>query len=201
MPHEIRQIVIIQGHPDPEGNHFGHALAQAYVSGAQGAGHGVDVINVARLNFPLLRSRSDQHGQTPESVVQAQSAISRADHVVMIYPVWNGGAPALLKGFLEQTFRPAFIFPDTKTSEPLGFFAYYTQTKALKGKSARIVATVQMPAFVYRWYFHPHPERNTLRLGGMGPVRETLIGNVQTRDVRKRERWLVKMAALGRDGR
>jgi hypothetical protein len=57
---------------------------------------------------------------------------------------------------------------------------------------------MQMPAFVYRWYFHPHPEKNTLRLSGISPIRETLIGLVEAPDGRRRERWLSKMTALGR---
>ena len=106
--------------------------------------------------------------------------------------------PALLKGFLEQTFRSTFIFPDAKPGERLGFSSYFSQRKALTGKSGRIVATMQMPAFVYRWYFHPHPERNTLKLSGISPVRETLIGLVEATDPRKREQWLVRMQSLGR---
>jgi putative NADPH-quinone reductase len=55
----LRHIAIIQGHPDPEGQHFGHALAQAYVKGATDGGHTVDLIEVAKLNFSLLRSSSE----------------------------------------------------------------------------------------------------------------------------------------------
>jgi putative NADPH-quinone reductase len=159
-------------------------------------------MDVAKLDFPLLRSKEDnEHGIPPEAIRQAQTAIVRCDHVVMLYPVWNGAMPALLKGFLEQTFRPAFIFPDAKPGDPIGFTSWITQRKALKGKTARVVVTMQMPAFVYRWYFHPHPEKNTLRLSGIGPIRESLIGRVDTPDGRKRERWLHKMYALGREGR
>jgi hypothetical protein len=46
-----------------------------------------------------------------------------------------------------------------------------------------------------------HPEKNTLRLSGLGPIRETLIGLVEAADGRKRERWLRTIRALGRDGR
>jgi hypothetical protein len=57
---------------------------------------------------------------------------------------------------------------------------------------------MQMPAFLYRWYFHPRPEKNTLRLSGISPIRETLIGQVEAPDGRKREQWLSKMTVLGR---
>jgi putative NADPH-quinone reductase len=134
----------------------------------------------------------------PDAIRQAQGVLTRSDHIVLIYPVWNGAMPALLKGFLEQTFRSTFIFPDAKPDQRLGFSSYFSQRKALTGKSGRVVATMQMPAFVYRWYFHPHPEKNTLRLGGIRPIRERLIGLVEARDPRKREQWLLRMRALGR---
>ena len=33
------KILIIQGHPDPDARHLGHALADSYKSGAVEAGH------------------------------------------------------------------------------------------------------------------------------------------------------------------
>ena len=45
---------------------------------------------------------------------------------------------------------------------------------------------------------HPHPEKNTLSLSGIRPIRESLIGLVEAPDGRRREQWLSKMSALGR---
>ena len=117
-----RHVAIIQGHPDPEHRHFCHALADAYAIGAREAGHDVVFIDVARLDFPLARSRDDlEHRPPPEAIRQAQIALARADHIVLVFPIWNGAMPAVLKGFLEQTFRSSFIFPDARTDERLGF--------------------------------------------------------------------------------
>ena len=84
--------------------------------------------------------------------------------------------------------------------ETRGFFSALKQRKALHGKTARIVATVQMPAFIYRWYFHPHLEKNTLRLSGMGRVTDSLIGLVEGPNPDRRERWLRRMHQLGAQG-
>lgn len=63
-----KRIVIIQGHPDPSRQHFGYALAEEYVAGAQAAGHEVRTIEIATLDFPLLRSKDDfEHGAAPGS--------------------------------------------------------------------------------------------------------------------------------------
>ena len=121
-----KHVVIVQGHPDPQHRHFCHALADAYAAGARGAGHEVVTVDVARLDFPLARSREDlESAPTPEAIRQVQDALTRADHVVLFYPVWNGAMPALLKGFLEQTFRSSFVFPDAKPDERLGFSSYF----------------------------------------------------------------------------
>ena len=202
MASHLKHIAVIQGHPDPQGRHYCHALADAYATGAREAGHAVEMIDIAHLEFPFLRSRDDaEHGSVPDAIREAQAVLTRSDHIVVIYPVWNGAMPALVKGFLEQTFRPGFMFPDSRPGQTLGFVSALRQKKALKGKTARVVVTMQMPAFVYRWYFHPHPEKNTLRLSGVGPIRESLIGLVEAPSGRNRERWLSRMRVFGRDGR
>ena len=153
MASHLKHIAVIQGHPDPQGRHYCYALADAHATGAREAGHAVEMIDIARLEFPFLRSRADvEHGSVPDAIREAQAVLTRSDHIVLICPVWNGAMPAL-KGFLEQTFRSTFILPDAKPGERLGFSSYFSQRKALTGKSGRVIATMQMPAFVYRWCF------------------------------------------------
>jgi putative NADPH-quinone reductase len=196
MAAQVRRIVVIQGHPDPQRSHFCHALAAAYEKGALEEGHRVDVIDIARIDVPFLRMRSDLDQEAAPAVRQAQQTLLECDHIVLIHPIWNGGAPALLRAFMEQAFRPSFIFPDTKPGEPLGFSSVFRQRKALKGKTARVVATMQMPAFIYRWLFRPHQEASALRLGG-ARVRETLIGLVESPKSSRRAGWLKQMHRLG----
>ncbi|HYA39034.1 MAG TPA: hypothetical protein VEI74_12280 [Candidatus Methylomirabilis sp.] len=47
------RIAVIQANPDPRGNRFGHALAEAYAQAAEAAGHEVRRIEIAQLDFPL----------------------------------------------------------------------------------------------------------------------------------------------------
>ena len=76
--------------------------------------------------------------------------------------------------------------------------------KLLTGKSARIVVTMGMPAIIYRWYFGAHGlkslKRNVLAFAGISPVKETLIGMVDTEDHAKHASWLAKMHAYGKAG-
>jgi len=74
----------------------------------------------------------------------------------------------------------------------------------LKGRSARIVVTMGMPALVYRWYFGAHGlkslERSILRFVGIKPIKETLIGMIGAAYEAKRKAWLQKLLALGCKG-
>jgi len=195
------RIAIVQGHPDPIGSHFCHALADAYAEGAAAAGHQVDRIDVAAMDIPFAQSRADLEGPPPEPIARAQAVLTHATHIVLVFPIWNGGMPARLVAFLEHTFRKAFVFPDSPAGARLGFAAYFTQRKALTGKSARVVVTMQMPAWLYRWFFRPHLHRNPLKVSGVSPVRESLVGTVERLSVTRRDAWLARMRALGREAR
>ncbi|HEY0954706.1 MAG TPA: NAD(P)H-dependent oxidoreductase [Roseateles sp.] len=191
------RLVVIQAHPDPAGGHLCHALAQAYADGAREAGHELRVIDVAQLDFPLLRSQQDWlHGEVPATLKPAQDDIRWADHLVFFFPLWLGDMPALLKAFLEQIARPGFAFEPVE-GNPLG-------KKLLGGRSAHVVVTMGMPALVYRWIFRAHSlrslERNILGFVGIGPIRETLIGGVDGLGAEGVAHWCTQMAALGQLG-
>ena len=191
-----KRITIIQGHPDPAEEHLCHALADAYRGGAESAGHEVRAIGVAGLTFPMIRNKADfEHGDRPDSIQEAQSVIRTSDHLVIVYPLWLGTMPALLKAFLEQVFRYDFAFQPG----PNGTFK-----RLLEGRSARVVVTMGMPVAAYRWWFGAHSlkslERNILKFAGISPVKESLFGMVENVSDDKRRGWLDGMRRLGAAG-
>jgi len=191
-----KRVVVVQGHPDPAGGHYAHALADAYAEGAQAAGHEVRRIDVARLDFPWLRNKQEhESGSVPAAIRESQETIRWASHIVILYPLWLGEMPALLKAYLEQLLRPGFAYRIDKG---------HIQ-KFLSGKSARIVVTMGMPAVAYRWYFGAHSlkalQRSILGFVGIKPVRATLIGMVEGQSNAKRQGWLEQLRILGRAGR
>ncbi|MET0660443.1 MAG: NAD(P)H-dependent oxidoreductase, partial [Steroidobacteraceae bacterium] len=157
----------------------------------------VQVIRLADLQFPVLRSQTDYERDEPvEAVRRCQDAIEWAMHVVILYPLWLGAMPALLKALLEQMLRPGFAF----SNEHPGRWP----VKFLSGKTARIVVTMGMPAIVYRWYFGAHSvrslQRNILNFVGFRRVRTTFIGGIAELSKSERTAWLEKLRVLGRDG-
>jgi putative NADPH-quinone reductase len=196
MTQAPRRILLIQGHPDGLQPHYLHALAQAYAEGAREAGHAVREVDVSRLDVPLLRSAEAwKHGPVPPSLLPVQADVLWAEHLVLLFPLWLGDMPALLKAFLEQLARPGFAFKPGADGNPFA-------AKALGGRSARVVVTMGMPALVYRYLYRAHSvkslERNILGFVGIAPVNETLIGSVEAADGAARRRWLDKLRALGR---
>lgn len=188
-----RRILILQGHPDPAGGHFGHALSDAYAAAAGAAGHEIRRVEIARLKFPVLRTRAEWEGKPPLELARTQAAIAWADHIVLFFPLWLGTMPALVKAFLEQVLRPGFAL-ETKGCR---------WVRKLRGKSARIVVTMGMPALVYRGFFLSHGvrgmERNILKFCGISPVKDTFIGLVEG-GAGHRRRALEKMGVLGARG-
>jgi putative NADPH-quinone reductase len=189
-----KRISIIQGHPDSREGHFCHALGWTYEAAAVEAGHQVRTIDVARLDFPLIRTREDfEQGKVPDDILAAQEDIRWANHLVICYPLWLGTLPALLKGFFEQTFRYGYALDiGGKTGRV---------RKLLKGRSARIIVTMGMPAAVYRYYFRAHGlkslESGILAISGIAPIRATLVGSVEKADTRHRARALAEVRKLG----
>lgn len=190
------RILVLDGHPDPDRSRFVHALADAYADAAAEAGHQVVRLDVATLGIPPLRSAGAWEDEAADAVQAAQQAIAGAEHVVLLYPLWLGDIPAALKAFFEQVMRPGFAFP--RGAEGL-------TTGLLKGRSAHVVVTMGMPAFVYRWFFMAHSlrslDRNILRFVGIGPVRWTLIGDVAGIPAETREAWLSRLRRLGAEAR
>lgn len=193
---ENRRVTVILGHPDPAPARFGRALAGACLHGAVQAGHETRFIDLAYIDFPLLRTQAEwKSGELPAALREAQDAIGWADHLVILFPLWMGSMPALLRAFFEQVFRPEFA-----QGRDGDVFA-----RRLAGRSARIVITMGMPVLAYRWYFRAHGlkslERSILRLCGIGPIRETLIGRIEALKPVARTAWLTKLEDLGRTAR
>lgn len=193
----MSRILIIQGHPDPSPERLCRGLADAYAEGARVAGHEVETLDLAVLDIPLLRTQAEfEHGGPPAALQPAADAIRRSEHVVLVFPLWLGTMPALVKAFLEQVFRPgvAFAYRDRGLPE-----------KLLAGRSARLVVTMGMPALAYRLWFQAHGvkalERNILRFVGIAPVRTTLIGGVGAIGEARRQAWLAEMRWLGERAR
>lgn len=168
-----KRILIINGHPDARAERLCTALCNAYSEGALTAAHEIRRLDVGALEFPLIRSADDFTAAPPPVIAAAQRSVLWADHLVIVFPLWMGAPPALLKAFFEQVFRYGFAIPAPGDGNPKGL---------LGGRSARLIVTMGMPGATYRWVFGAFGvravERSILWPSGVRPIRRTLIGGV-----------------------
>ena len=64
---------------------------------AKQAGHEVRTIEVARMSFPLLRSKAEWDTRpVPPEIAAAQVDLEWSNHWAVFFPLWLGGMPAML---------------------------------------------------------------------------------------------------------
>jgi NAD(P)H dehydrogenase (quinone) len=187
----MARIVVIVGHPR-SGTLCG-AMGAAYAEGAREAGHAVTLLELAELTFdPILHEAYERVQPLEPDLATAREALLAAEHMVIVFPLWLGTMPALLKGFLERVLQPDIIEPARE-----GRFVQIWQ-----GKSARVVVTMGMPGLVYRWWFGAHAlavlRRNILGFMGVSPIATTLHGSIESASAETRAGWLAEMREFGR---
>jgi putative NADPH-quinone reductase len=190
-----KHILVVDGHPDKDRVRFCHALADAYVAGAREGGHETRLIVIADAEFPLLRTAAE-FDQPPETtaILSARDDIAWASHIVFVFPLWIGSAPALLRAFLEQTARGGFF----ARTEGRGI------QQRLKGRTARLIVTMGMPAFIYSLVFGAHGlksiAKSALGFAGIAPTRLTLFGAAGEQSAATAKSRLRHVSALGARG-
>jgi putative NADPH-quinone reductase len=190
-----KKILLINGHPDQES--FNFAIAEAYKNGAITSGHEIKEIIVRDLKFnPNLQFGYRQRTELEKDLLDAQDKIKWAEHIVWVYPVWWGSIPAILKGFIDRVFLPGFAFQKRENS--------VWWDKLLTNKTARIISTLDQPAWYY-WLVYRRPSHHamkklTLEFCGIQPVKSTTIGPIRLSKDSYRKNWLVKIEKLGLSG-
>lgn len=189
----MKKIMIVVGHP--QGSTFCGALAKAYQEGAEAGGHTVQFFDLSAMTFdPILREGYRREQPLEPDLRAAYDTLALCDHLVLVFPLWCGDMPALLKGFIERVLQPDLIArADTENEMNWSLFS---------NKSARIVMTMGMPVSIYRYWYRGHAlkllTRNILHFIGIKPVRHTLYGMLGTSKSEQRERWLRDMHELGK---
>lgn len=188
-----RRILVIMGHA---ANHrFCTALADAYIEGAIAAGNEVRKISLASLAFdPVLHDGYASIQRLEPDLVAAQAALTWAQHLVFVYPIWWGAMPALLKGFIDRVFLPGFAFKYREGS--------LLWDRLLTGRSAHLLVTMDTPPWYFRWVYrmpgHNQMKRTILEFSGIRPVTISSFGPIKTSTPMRREKWLKQAKAYGR---
>ncbi len=188
-----RKILVILGHPSAES--FCAALADTYVAAAREAGHQVKLFRLGDLDFdPVLRHGYAQRQELEAGLIEIQQAITWAEHLVFVYPIWWGGIPAILKGFFDRVFLPGYAFRYRPNSA--------LWDKLLIGRSAHAIATMDTPAWYFRLIYrspgHNQIKKTILGFCGIKPVRISTFGPVRGSSSKQRAQWLKAVEGFAR---
>lgn len=188
-------ILIINFHNRDDS--FCFALANAYQSGAIEGGHQVKTLNVRDMQLEVYLLYGHEQRYVPEGdILEAQELITWSEHLVLVYPTWWAGPPALMRLFFEMVFSPGFAFSYTNASTVI-----VTHDMLLKDKTARLISTMDAPPWYYKWIMGDPGGKimrtGTLKFCGIKPIKTNYFGSVKMSKPEQRKQWLTKAHDLG----
>lgn len=133
--------LILYAHPNPRS--FNAAILDKTVRSLESKGHQVIVRDLYQINFDPVLKGSDfeafQSGKNPADIDKEHRYIAEADVIMLIYPIWWTGIPAILKGYIDRVFSYGFAYKHEQGA-PVGL---------LTGKKGFIINTQGTPAEYY----------------------------------------------------
>jgi len=194
--------VIVFNHPY-EGSYC-NAILQAVKSGLLKGSHSVDVIHLDNDGFNPVMTAADLKGfkdgrPVDPAVVAYGNRLSKADHLVMIFPVWWELMPAMMKGFIDKVIFPGVAYDNDNTGRFPRMRKKFTSIKGIT-----LITTMNTPRLFYRLIFGNAVKKavftGTFWKIGYKNRRWINLNMVKFVKQEKREQWLVqvrnKMAAL-----
>lgn len=107
------RILAVHAHPDETS--FNRALFHAATARLEARGHAVDRLDLYAEDFDPRLSVEERRGyhaipQNRDQVAAHVERLMAAEALVFVYPVWNYGFPAILKGWFDRVFLPGVSF-------------------------------------------------------------------------------------------
>lgn len=120
MPETVGRHVVILSHP--EGDSFNHSIAKTYCDAVRWAGQEVVLRDLYAIGFdPVLKAvekPGPEHPHPFRDVADELEIIRRSDVFVLIYPIWFGSAPAMMKGYVDRVLGAGVVPEAVKKGEP-----------------------------------------------------------------------------------
>lgn len=169
------RTLVLFAHPCPES--FNAAVHETVVQSLTEAGHEVDDCDLNKEGFQPVLTELERRGyhDEPENIEPVKPYVERlraAENLVMVFPVWNYGYPAILKGFMDRVFLPGVSFNLTggKVRPNLTHIKSLTACTTYGGTKWRTLMNGDPPRKVVTrsvWYACGMPKKNYLPLYDM----------------------------------
>lgn len=109
----MTRALVLYAHPVPES--FGGVLHERVVGTLRGRGWEVDDCDLYAEGFQPVLTPDERRGyhdlaHNTEPVQEHVDRLLAAEALVLVFPVWNFGYPAILKGYLDRVFLPGISF-------------------------------------------------------------------------------------------
>ena len=186
------KTVIVFNHP--YNGSYCTAILHSVTVGLQKANHEVDLIHLDKDGFNPVMTAQDLKGFVDRKpvdlkVIDYKERIDKADHLILIFPIWWELMPAMTKGFVDKVIFPGVAY-DYK---PNGFMV----KKWEKIKSITLITTMNSPRLVYRLIFGNAIKRalftGTFWKMGYKNRKWISLNMVKFVSAEKRKRWLLKI--------
>jgi putative NADPH-quinone reductase len=107
------KVLVVYCHPRPES--YAASLRDAVLAGLAKAGHEAELIDLYAEGFaPALsadeRERYHSEGENLEGIAGHVARLRAAEALVLVYPTWWYGMPAMLKGWFDRVWVPGVAF-------------------------------------------------------------------------------------------
>ncbi|WP_424617320.1 NAD(P)H-dependent oxidoreductase [Abiotrophia defectiva] len=115
--------------------------------------------------------------------------VTWADHLIFIYPIWWGGMPAILKGFVDRVLVKGFAYDYSDHPIPQAL---------LKGRTGWVITTHDTVGFFARLFMQDYGRvlaRHILRMVGIKPVKQSQLAYVRGSKPEKIAAFLDKIQA------
>jgi NAD(P)H dehydrogenase (quinone) len=109
--------LLIYAHPNPKS--FNHAIVQTILEEFRKAGKELPLRDLYAMHFSPVLTATDfsaiQNGSVGNDVAAEQELIRAADVLIVVYPLWWSGMPAMLKGYIDRVFSYGFAYAINET--------------------------------------------------------------------------------------
>ncbi|UUI02335.1 NAD(P)H-dependent oxidoreductase [Oceanobacillus jeddahense] len=184
---QAKNIAVIYAYPNDSG--FNSAIFSTVEKNIHPRHH-VKVIDLYQDNFhPVLyfdniHKRRDL--QFDSEVEEYREIVSWASHLIFIFPIWWGGMPAILKGFVDRVFAKGFAY-EYKGVIPIGL---------LKNKTGWIITTHDTPSLYVKLMQHDYGrvlKKQILKMCGITPTAFHTMSFLRYKKEKSRKRFLEQL--------